>query len=113
LVLLQPVLGTDLEKLQLDLKDYTADVNARQAELEAEEKEALASIIAERTGAYISDKATELGLTVSVQVETEPGEDGIPYPAAVEVEGPQSEELAAYMEEELGIPEERQVWTGT
>ena len=56
------------------------------------------------------DKAAQLGLSVTVRVETETGAEGVPLPSAAEVEGPRSEELAAYMERELGIPRERQVW---
>ncbi len=110
--LLQPVLQMDLCSLRLDFDDYAAEIGERQAELSAEGQTALTALIAERTEAYISDKAAGLGLDVTVRVRTEPGEDGTPIPAAAEVSGPRSEELAAYMEQELGIPQERQVWTG-
>lgn len=110
--LLQPVLKTDLGGLRLHFEDYEAAVAERQAELEADQDQALADIIAERTEAYILDKASELGLEISLRVETETDQEGIPIPAAVEIEGPRSEELAAYLEEELGIPAERQVWHG-
>ena len=68
--------------------------------------------IAERTAAYISDKAAGLGLTVTVRVETEPGADGTPLPERVYLEGTKSEELSHWLAEELGIPAERQVWNG-
>ena len=51
-----------------------------------------------------------LGLTVTARVETRPGEGGVPVPWSAEVTGPRSEALAAYMEQELGIPRGRQVW---
>lgn len=108
--LLQPVLGTDLERLHLDREDYEAAIEARRAELDGAGKEAMAELIEERTAAYISDKANTLGLTVTAQVETEAGSDGIPVPVSVRLRGPQSAELAAYIEGELGIPRERQVW---
>lgn len=111
--LLQPVLRTDLGRLRLHFEDYAAAIEERQAELDGAGKEELAELIAERTEAYISDKAETLGLAVTVRVRTEPGEDGVPLPSEAEVAGPRSEELAAYMERELGIPRERQVWTGT
>lgn len=111
--LLQPVLRTDLGRLRLDLKDYAGEIQARQAELESEGTKELAELIQEKTEAYISDKAGMLGLSIRVRVQTEPGEDGVPRPAAAEADGPRSEELAAYMEQELGIPQERQVWTGS
>ncbi|MCI8813133.1 MAG: stage III sporulation protein AF [Oscillibacter sp.] len=108
--LLQPVLRTDLSRLELNLDAYSEAVEERQAELEQARETELASVIASRTEAYILDKAAQLGLSVAVRVETETGAEGVPLPAAAEVEGPRSEELAAYMERELGIPRERQVW---
>lgn len=108
--LLRPVLGADLERLHLDMGDYEAAIEARRAELEVGGKEAMAELIEERTAAYISDKATALGLSVEAWVETETGEDGVPVPVSVRLRGPRSEELAAYIEGELGIPRERQVW---
>ena len=89
-----------------------AAIEERQAELEDAEDEALAQGIAERTAAYISDKAAGLGLTVTVRVETAPGADGTPLPERVYLEGTRSEELSAWLAEELGIPAERQVWNG-
>ena len=108
--LLQPVLKTDLDAIQWDISEYKEEITKRQTELEAAENEALALGIAERAEAYISDKAASLGLAVTVRVETAPGAEGIPLPAAAELWGPESQELAAWMEQELGIPAERQVW---
>ena len=98
--------------MELNLEDYAETIQNRQAELQSVQSEALSAGIAERTASYISDKAAELGLTVQVRVETEPGADGVPVPARAEVEGPWSAELSAYMAQTLGIPRERQVWNG-
>ena len=57
LVLLRPVLGADLEHLELDFDHYQAAVEERQEELADTQTEAMASIIAEQTEAYILDKA--------------------------------------------------------
>lgn len=111
--LLQPVLRTDLSRLELDLDVYAGEIQARQEALEQTREEELAAVIGARTEAYILDKAAELGLSVSVRVETETGAEGVPLPAAAEVSGQRSEALAAYMERELGIPRERQVWHET
>ena len=108
--LLQPILGADLSRLDLRLEPYEEAVQTRQEELEEARKSELADIIGARTAAYISDKADALGLSVTVQVITESGPDGIPVPASAEITGQPSEALAAYMEQELGIPRERQVW---
>lgn len=109
--LLQPVLRADIGGLRLDLGDYERSVAERQAELDSAGKEALAELIEARTAAYISDKADALGLSVEARVETEAGEDGVPVPVSVRLRGPRSEALAAYIEGELGIPRERQVWS--
>jgi stage III sporulation protein AF len=108
--LLQPLRRADFGWLGLDLTEYRAAIEARSAELSASEKEALADIIEARTAAYISDKADALGSPVAVRVETRPGEDGVPLPWSAELEGSRSQALAAWVEGELGIPAERQVW---
>ena len=108
--LLQPVLGADLSRLDLDPDAYAAAIQERQAELEAAGSTELTERIETQTAAYISDKADALGLTVTVRVVTRPGEGGVPVPWSAEVTGPRSEALAAYMEQKLGIPRGRQVW---
>ena len=87
LVLLRPVLGADLEHLELDFDHYQAAVEERQEELADTQTEAMASIIAEQTEAY-----------------------GIPVPWSAELTGSWSQALASALETELGIPAERQVW---
>ena len=109
-VLLRPLLGADLSRLDLHLEDYERAIGQRQEELASAGEAELAGIIEERTAAYISDKADTLGLAVKVQVETKPAGDGVPVPWRAELWGPRSPVLATYMEEELGIPGERQVW---
>lgn len=109
-VLLRPLLGADLSRLDLHLEDYERAIGQRQEELASAGEAELAGIIEERTAAYISDKADTLGLAVKVQVETKPAGDGVPVPWRAEIWGPRSPALATYMEEELGIPGERQVW---
>ena len=109
-VLLRPV--TEIDLSGLDMEDWARTIGERQEELSAEQEEALASGIAERTASYISDKAEELGLEVRIRVETETGGDGVPVPVRAEIDGPWSGELSSYMAETLGISRERQVWHG-
>ena len=108
--LLRPVLGMDLERLRLDLDGYEQALQEARQELVSSGETELTKRIEERTAAYISDKANALGLEVTVRVEAEAGADGIPVPAAADIQGARSEELASYMEQELGIPRERQSW---
>ena len=109
-VLLEPLPKLDLEGLELrGLQEETEKVRRQ---LEAEQETALKAGIAEQTEAYISDKAAALGLTVQAQVETRTGEDGVPLPWSADMEGGYAEELAQWIEAELDIPRERQVWHG-
>ena len=109
-VLLRPVLGTDLERLQLDLGGYEQELKNAREELASSRETELTERIEERTAAYISDKADALGLKVAVRVEATTGPDGVSLPEKVELTGPYSRELADFMTRELGIPAERQVW---
>ena len=59
---------------------------------------------------YIWDKAADMGLTLRVQVTVEPDGSGVPVPVSVELTGPRSEVLSRWLETELGVPAERQVW---
>ena len=107
--LLRPVLGADLTRLTWDMEPYREAIEERREELAAAGDAELAAVIAGQTAAYISDKADALGLAVMVRVETKT-QDGVPVPWTAELTGPRSEALAAWIEEELGIPRGRQSW---
>ena len=108
--LLQPLLGVNLEKLELRLDRSRETVEQRQQALEQAGEQELAELIEQQTAAYIWDKAEALGLDLSVEVQVERGADGIPIPVGAVLTGPYAEALSAYLERELGIPRERQVW---
>lgn len=108
-VLMRPVLAGKGKDLRLDLPEVRQSVEQRQAELEAEGRETLTGLIEEKTAAYISDKAETLGLTLRIRVTAEDRE-GVPVPVQVELTGARSEELAHWLETELGLSAERQVW---
>ena len=40
----------------------------------------------------------------------EPDGSGVPVPVSMELTGPRSEVLSRWLETELGVPAERQVW---
>lgn len=113
LVMVKPLLGADFDRLDLRYEDYAVDIQQRQEELQSESDQTLGELIAEKTEAYILDKAAALGLTCTVRVLVESGEDGTPIPVGAELTGQKSEALADYMEQELGIPKERQVYHET
>ena len=108
--IMQPLLKIDLSDIQLDFSFYQGTVEQRQAELENTQKEKLTSLIEAETEAYISDKAKSMGLTLKVRVTAEADEGGMPVPVRVEITGPWSGGLSGWLETELGLPAERQVW---
>lgn len=108
-VLLRPALNIDIEDLRLNIEDLAEVTERRQAELEAVADAALRERIESETAAYISDKASSLGLTLRVRVTAE-DRGGVPVPVRAELTGPRSEALSRWMETELGLPAEGQVW---
>ena len=108
--LLQPLLGVEFEDLELRLEQSRETVEQRQQELEQAGERELAELIERQTAAYIWDKADALGLDLSAEVRVERGPEGIPLPVSATLTGTYSEALSAYLERELGIPRERQVW---
>lgn len=112
LTLTKPLLGADFEKIGFRYADYASEIQQRQTELESESEAALEQLIAEKTEAYILDKAAQLHLTCKVHVQVEQAENGTPVPAGAEITGQRSEALENYIEQELGIPKERQVYHG-
>ena len=109
-VLLRPLGNVDLSAVSLDLSAYRQTVEQRQAELEQEGQKELVGLIEAELESYISDKAADMGLTLRVQVTVEPDGSGVPVPVSVELTGPRSETLSRWLETELGVPAERQVW---
>ena len=107
--ILQPVTSLDLDVLPLDLDAYREAMAQAHITLEDERDSALADGIAARTGAYIEDKAALMGLSVRAVVETE-NAGGTPIPAAVTLYGTEDAALAEYIERQLGIAKEKQVW---
>ncbi len=87
---------------------------ARGYEQELEEKSDLfyLSIIEEETAAYIVDKAKEFGFDCQAEVTYGYDEEAVPRPWEVTARGSwtqgQREQLSRLLEEELGVPPQRQ-----
>ena len=110
LALLQPLSKLDWEGPALEAASFRVQ-SGEQAEIyRKNQAEALRTIIEEKTGAYILDKANRLGLDCTVSVTAAAGESGIPLPDTVTIRGGYSEMLAVCIEEEVGIPAEKQFW---
>lgn len=81
-------------------------------DLEKQRDETMKTIIEEECGAYIVDKAAQLGADCQVQVVCAPEGEGVFLPWQVIITGDlspgQQEQLTAQIQEELGVPPERQ-----
>ena len=108
LAVLGPLAGGDWRDLALPAGAFQASEVAE--DYEAQRTAALGAVIAEKTAAYIWDKADALGVSCTVEVTVAPGESGIPLPDTVILTGPYSETLAALIQEEVGIPADKQIW---
>lgn len=115
LAVIRPVAGLDAGDLALYLPEAAEPAREAAAALTGTNAVLTETIIARKTGAYIEDKAAELGISCRAEVTVEPaGESGVPVPAAAEISGAlspsQREELTALIAGELDIPPERQVY---
>lgn len=83
-------------------------------ELEDRRDQFYLTIIEEETAAYVMDKARQLGFDCEAEVTYGYDEDGAPCPWEVAARGAwtqkQREELARLLEEELGVPAQRQYY---
>lgn len=111
LVLLRPLTGLGSGTLQTDYDELTREINARIGDYQALHEEKLESIIEEKTAAYISEQAQQLGLTCRAEVRCAL-RGGTPQPAAVTLDIPCDERLSAVITQELGIPADEQNWQG-
>ena len=109
-VVLDPLPGLDMEKLAPSMEAYTQAVEAELETLESANRGEWAGLIESRTAAYISEQADRMGTPVTVRVRTELSQGGVPVPSGVELTGERTQALTVWLETELGIPEERQVW---
>lgn len=109
LALLRPLVRQELSLPAFSAEDYRAAVaELEQAYGEAQET-ALGEGIAEKTQAYIEDKAETGGARVRAVVKTEKRGDAL-VPVSVTLYGEKNEALGALIARELGITEEQQTW---
>ena len=95
--------------LALDLDGFSADRVALEEQYRDVSGQSLAAVIAERTGAYIEDKAHALGTEVTAEV-TVREEDGAFIPDRAVLFGEENAELSVLLTQELGIAPEKQEW---
>ena len=109
-----PVLRVDGALFSKAIEEYRATGQSYEKILE--EKNALfyQTIIEDAAAAYILDKAKEFGISCQAEVTFSYDEDGVPSPWEVTARGRWTEEqrvqLSRLMEEDLGVPIQRQYY---
>ena len=112
ITVLQPLLNLDDFSLAHCVDEITSDGEWIVKEGERMAADMTGEIIRERTAAYISDRASELGASVNVEVELM--KDIVSRPSRVTITGKLSpyvkKQLSAHIQKELEIPEDAQIW---
>ena len=112
--ILSPVARLDAAEGRRWLAGYFASVEQRRAGLEETVNNQMKHIIEGEYPAYVVDKAAELGLTCTAQVECQRSAEGLYLPVRTEVTGMLTEDiriqLVRTIAEDLGVPERAQVY---
>ena len=112
LAAVSPILRLEVGALADALEGYRAQVRSYEETLEEQNNLFYQSIIEESTAAYIADKAEEMGIFCQAEVTFSYDEDGVPCPWEVTARGDWTDEareaLERLLEDELGIPPQRQ-----
>lgn len=110
LAILRPLGSIDWEELSLPAGNFSVQSESAAADYREKQQEELSAIIAEKTAAYIWDKASALGGDYRITVSVSAGESGVPLPRCVTIAGPYRQELATWIESELGLGAAEQNW---
>ncbi len=112
LVIINPVLSVDTKLLAGTLATYRFELENSNSSIEVTNDRLKKIIIEDRTGAYIRDRAAQLGIDCSVAVKCHVNKLDQLYPKSVVVYGEmtqeQQEELARIIEAEIAISPEMQ-----
>ena len=110
LAILQPLSQFRQEDMALPAGSFAVESQNTAEDYRKKQQEALSDIIAEKTAAYIWDKASELDGDYHITVSVSTGESGVPLPCAVTITGPYSQELSHWLSRELGLDAAVQNW---
>lgn len=111
LVLLRPWTYLDVRDWDWRYQEYQQQIDGQIDLYRQDYLQQMESIIERETGAYISEKAEQMGIACRVDVETEV-ENGVPVPASVRIDSQKNNVLADWIETELGISQTKQYWEG-
>ena len=109
---LSPLPGVDISRLTQPVLEIGTRLEEEQEQLNEQSEAAMRAVIEQQSGAYILDKAQQLGLACQVRVTCRL-EEGVWLPWSVRVTGiAPSAALTRAVEEELGIAGERVCYEG-
>ena len=113
LLALTPLAELDYDSLAEAISRLELEKEEARTGIEIQNQELVASIISGRVQTYILDKASSLGMQISVELEMET-RAATPYPSGVTIRGAatptQKQQLQTYLEQTFAIAPERQVW---
>lgn len=117
IAIISPLTDGGTENISVDLAEYRAKADKIADTAEENDMNLSRGIIEREFEEYILDKASEIGVFLqSADVTVEWGTDGYWYPCEVTLEGEittgDRNRLSAVIESELGIPTDRQNWSG-
>ena len=111
-VILQPVIQVKLSEFAFSAEHIYQDAERIANEGSKIAEAQIAEIIITQAEAYILDKANSLGLQITVEVELDDSNNSVPCGAVINgAASPYAKgTLKGYMQEQLGIPKENQIW---
>ena len=118
IAMISPFLKLDLGSVSLDLSEYRKQADEITGEAEQKQNSLSRTIIENELKTYILDKAKSLNVQLdSVEVSVKWGDEGCwyPYEVSLSADIPLREKklVSNSIEAELGVPEERQYWSGS
>lgn len=109
LVLIQPLVQTDWSELLNAWDNWQTELDLENEKYSEQQNAELTAIIAEKTAAYIEEKAASLGVVCHARIDCEE-RNGVPFPTAVTMDIPYDKQISELMCEELDIQAESQYW---
>lgn len=114
LTILSPVVKLNASSIRKAMESYQIDLQDTQRGIEKKSRGVLEELISQRCEEYIWDKAAQMGLQLEIEI-TVGGNPDIPVPVSASMVGVCSQEdqavLSKILEEELGIPRNKQEWS--
>ena len=109
MVAVKPIIRADWSEMTKSFSDWSWEIHADSENYLEEQNKELEAIIAEKSAAYIEEKAASMGVACHAQIKcTE--RDGIPIPDEIVLDIPYNVELSEQICADLDIKTERQYW---